>query len=428
MIKSKSFAVILTAALVTGVFAPAAQSEAASVKLNKTKLSLVKGKSTILKVKRAKKKAVWTISSGKKVIKLSAKKKASVKVKALKAGKAKVSCKVGKKKLICKVTVTAKQKENAEPTVTPTVVPTQSPAVTPSQTPSTMPSQTPATTPTASPAVTPSATPVDMNAYELKTINTPGPAAEYDCLKVETGLHKSYLTLGHFMPGGSMEEEMQFFETGIWREDIEQITISKSKEVPEGVLGKFDLSEKQNGSVMAWYTDQDADGEYEMTIGQDGGVVANPNSTYLFCQIKNNEKKENGGEAFLQGIENLDTSHVVDMSHMFEYSQDLREQLNLGDSFDTSSVKDISHMFSWFGYARLRELNLGDKFTVSSIENMKSAFYYTGAGDLKCIVKDADTKAWFDKNARSMSWHVGILAGWEFNPDSLNDIVVAEKK
>ena len=116
MIKSKSFAVILTAALVTGVFAPAAQSEAASVKLNKTKLSLVKGKSTILKVKGAKKKAVWTISSGKKVIKLSAKKKASVKVKALKAGKAKVSCKVGKKKLICKVTVTAKQKENAEPT------------------------------------------------------------------------------------------------------------------------------------------------------------------------------------------------------------------------------------------------------------------------------------------------------------------------
>ena len=428
MIKSKSFAVILTAALVTGVFAPAAQSEAASVKLNKTKLSLVKGKSTILKVKGAKKKAVWTISSGKKVIKLSAKKKASVKVKALKAGKAKVSCKVGKKKLICKVTVTAKQKENAEPTVTPTVVSTQSPAVTPSQTPSTMPSQTPATTPTASPAVTPSATSVDMNAYELKTINTPGPAAEYDCLKVETGLHKSYLNLGHFMPGGSMEEEMQFFETGIWREDIEQITISKSKEVPEGVLGKFDLSEKQNGSVMAWYTDQDADGEYEMTIGQDGGVVANPNSSYLFCQIKNNEKKENGGEAFLQGIENLDTSHVVDMSHMFEYSKDLREQINLGDSFDTSSVKDISYMFSGFGYASLRELNLGDKFTVSSIENMKSAFYYTGAGDLKCIVKDADTKAWFDKNAETMQWHIGFQAGWEFNPDSLNDIVVAEKK
>lgn len=424
MIKSKSFAVILTAALVTGVFAPVAQSEAASVKLDKTKLSLVKGKSTILKVKGAKKKAVWTISSGKKVIKLSAKKKASVKVKALKAGKAKVSCKVGKKKLICKVTVTAKQKENAEPTVTPTAVPTQSPAVTPS----TVPSQTPATTTTASPAVTPSATPVDMNAYELKTINTPGPAAEYDCLKVETGLHKSYLSLWHFMPGQAPEEEMQFFETGIWREDIEQITISKSKEVPEGVLGKFDLSEKQNGSVMAWYTDQDADGKYEMTIGQDGGVVANPNSSYLFCQIKNNEKRQNGGEAFLQGIENLDTSHVVDMSYMFQFSRDSRVQMDLGDNFDTSSVKDISHMFSWFGFGCLEELNLGDKFTVSSIENMESVFYYAGGPHLKCLVKDADTKAWFDKNAETMQWHIGFQAGWEFNPDSLNDIVVAEKK
>lgn len=124
----------------------------------------------------------------------------------------------------------------------------------------------------------------------------------------------------------------------------------------------------------------------------------------------------------------LDTSHVVDMSHIFEYSKDLREQINLGDIFDTSSVKDISCMFRWFGYASLRELNLGDKFTVSSIENMKSAFYYTGAGDLKCMVKDADTKGWFDKNAETMQWHIGFQAGWEFNSDSLNDIVVAEKK
>ena len=50
--------------------------------------------------------------SGKKNIRLTAKKKTSVKVKAVKAGKAKISCKIGKKKLVCKVSVKSDIKEN----------------------------------------------------------------------------------------------------------------------------------------------------------------------------------------------------------------------------------------------------------------------------------------------------------------------------
>ena len=76
--------------------------------------------------------------------------------------------------------------------------------------------------------------------------------------------------------------ENKIFGTDIWRTDIEQIIISDSNKVPKEALGQFDLSEKQNGSVMAWYTDKDNDGKYEMTIGQNGGVVANVNSSYLF--------------------------------------------------------------------------------------------------------------------------------------------------
>ena len=49
-------------------------------------------------------------------------------------------------------------------------------------------------------------------------------------------------------------------------------------QVSEGVLGSMDLLERQNKSVMAWYVDGDRDGGYEMTIGQEGGVVANPYS------------------------------------------------------------------------------------------------------------------------------------------------------
>ena len=70
------------------------------------------GKTAALKVKKTSKKAKWSIVSGKKNIRLTAKKKTSVKVKAVKVGKAKISCKIGKKKLICKVSVKSDIKEN----------------------------------------------------------------------------------------------------------------------------------------------------------------------------------------------------------------------------------------------------------------------------------------------------------------------------
>ena len=57
---------------------------------------------------------------------------------------------------------------------------------------------------------------------------------------------------------------------------------------------------------MAWYTDKDKNGLYEMTIGQDKGVVANSNSAYLCCDVGR-----------VDGIENLYTTGVKDMSYMF---------------------------------------------------------------------------------------------------------------
>ena len=110
--RTKNIAMILTMALTAGLCQTAAPSQAATPKLSAKKLTMKVGKTAALKVKKTSKKAKWSIVSGKKNIRLTAKKKTSVKVKAVKAGKAKISCKIGKKKLVCKVSVKLDIKEN----------------------------------------------------------------------------------------------------------------------------------------------------------------------------------------------------------------------------------------------------------------------------------------------------------------------------
>ena len=110
--RTKNIAMILTLALTAGLCQTAAPSQAATPKLSTKNLTMKVGKTAALKVKKTSKKAKWSIVSGKKNIRLTAKKKTSVKVKAVKAGKAKISCKIGKKKLICKVSVKSDIKEN----------------------------------------------------------------------------------------------------------------------------------------------------------------------------------------------------------------------------------------------------------------------------------------------------------------------------
>ena len=133
--RTKNIAMILTLALTAGLCQTAAPSQAATPKLSTKNLTMKVGKTAALKVKKTSKKAKWSIVSGKKNIRLTAKKKTSVKVKAVKAGKAKISCKIGKKKLICKVTVYGP--------IPPCVIPTQQPTQSPTVTASSAPSQTP---------------------------------------------------------------------------------------------------------------------------------------------------------------------------------------------------------------------------------------------------------------------------------------------
>lgn len=101
---------ILVFFLILGLMPTSIQAEAKSrkTKLNNNKITLTVGNSKKIKLSNNSKKVKWT-TSNKKVVKITKKSRKYVKVKALKAGTAKITAKVGTKKYVCKVTVKAKK-------------------------------------------------------------------------------------------------------------------------------------------------------------------------------------------------------------------------------------------------------------------------------------------------------------------------------
>ena len=111
MKKQKRFIVLLSLTLAFTLLIPQMpvipnsiiEAHAATVKLNKKKATLYKGKTLKLKVTGTKKKVTWK-SSNKKVATVSS----NGKVTAKKKGIAKITAKIGKKKFSCKITVKEK--------------------------------------------------------------------------------------------------------------------------------------------------------------------------------------------------------------------------------------------------------------------------------------------------------------------------------
>ena len=365
--RTKNIAMILTLALTAGLCQTAAPSQAATPKLSAKKLTIKVGKTAALKVKKTSKKAKWSIVSGKKNIRLTAKKKTSVKVKAVKVGKAKISCKIGKKKLVCKVTVYGP--------IPPCVIPTQSPTMTASA----ASTQSPTVVPTNTPTQTPETTKVPVRTHEPTENRIMAEPAKYTELPSED---ENGLPISRYYTN----KRYYFFGTDVLRKDIEELTFSSNDKVPEEAVQSFDLSEKQNKSVMAWYTDKDKNGLYEMTIGQDKGVVANSNSAYLCCDVGR-----------VNGIENLYTTGVKDMSYMFfQYRADApfeKAELDLGDNFDTSAVENMDGMF-WYTSHMFSAitLRLGKAFQFDNVKSSVLAFQLGESSNNKILVSKLEQK------------------------------------
>ena len=126
----------------------------------------------------------------------------------------------------------------------------------------------------------------------------------------------------------------------------------------------WDVSQEQKGKILAWY-EVDENGYYSVTIGQDGGVTANVNSSELFVNIGCDVA--NSTEVKIEGLENLDTSNVTNMSYMFANSS--VTSLNI-KNLDTSSVTTMQMMF-YFSVINVVDFTGCD---TSNVTNMMGMF------------------------------------------------------
>ena len=148
-----------------------------------------------------------------------------------------------------------------------------------------------------------------------------------------------------------------FLNTEVLRNQIESITIEKTNVVPNDAKYSKDISSKQDGSVMLWYTDKDNNSLYEISIGsENGSVEANTNGSGMFAYLDNVSTLDLSG---------LDTSNMTSMSRMFYNSKSLTN-IDLS-GFDTSKVVNMDYMFD--GCSNLENLDVTN-FNTSKVTSM----------------------------------------------------------
>ena len=176
---------------------------------------------------------------------------------------------------------------------------------------------------------------------------------------------------------------VQVFHSGIYRYDVGSVTVlDTTADAPEDA---WDISEKENGSVLAWVTGQAP--AYNLYIAGEGGVQAPGDCSDLFKGYAN-ATSITFGTAFdtslvtdmsymfsscdsltALDLRNFDTSHVTNMASMFSTCFSLRD-LDIS-SFDTSLVTDMSYMFTGLC---LTDLDVSN-FDTSSVTDMSLMFH-----------------------------------------------------
>ena len=155
------------------------------------------------------------------------------------------------------------------------------------------------------------------------------------------------------------------YDGDLWnrkQDTVTKIVFQDSINKIEGESESWDISSAKNKTVMARLVPNTDDTTTNtLYIQGNGGVVANYNSSDLFCNFSKLTKIEN--------INLLDTSNVTTMISMFNYCRKLAT-LNVSN-FDTSKVTDMSWMFS--SCTGLTSLDVSN-FNTSNVTDMSGMF------------------------------------------------------
>ena len=202
---------------------------------------------------------------------------------------------------------------------------------------------------------------------------------------------KAYVTQAEW-DDESFEIPQTDFHTDAYMSKITTITTKNDNIVPETAVESWDISESQDGSVMAYVEDDESgNSTYKVTIGGKGGIIANESMIRYFrgfskmtsidLSALDTSEVRNMTSMFAScssltnlDVSNFDTSEVTYMGGMF-YSCSSLTSLDVSN-FDTSKVTDMSDMFSG-GLdipMNIEEINVSS-FDTSKVTDMCRMFY-----------------------------------------------------
>ena len=215
------------------------------------------------------------------------------------------------------------------------------------------------------------------NSQTVKYIVATEPSADSNNVQSDSEVSTMALTDGNYLRATNTENRVTsgfLGNTSIRRQNIDNVTFVSSTSGMNSTA--WDVSEAQDGSIMAWYT-TNSNGTYKVYIGSDETIYANPDSSYLFANIGYSSNCT--ATETITNIELLNTSNVTNMYMMFfSTGYTAMTSLDLGDNFDTSNVTMMWGMFFYTGYTAMTSLDLGDNFDTSNVINMQAMFSQTG--------------------------------------------------
>ena len=149
--------------------------------------------------------------------------------------------------------------------------------------------------------------------------------------KIDVGIETNVITNTE----SNISPTSKFLNTEVPRQNITTLKVVDNLDIPEGAT-VVDVSKNSDNTIKMWYNEADANGNYDITIGSNNTIYANPSSTSgLFSNLTNVTSID---------LSNIDTSGMTNMSNMFSDNTSLTN-ITFGDNFNTANVTNMSGMF-----------------------------------------------------------------------------------
>ena len=176
--------------------------------------------------------------------------------------------------------------------------------------------------------------------------------------KIDVGVETNVITNTE----SSISSTSKFLNSEVPRQNITTIKVVDNLNIPEGAT-VVDVSKNSDNTIKMWYNEADVNGNYDITIGSNNTIYANPSSTSgLFSNLTNVTSID---------LSNMDTSGMTNMANMFSGNTSLTN-ITFGDNFNTSNVTRMDSMFSKCN--KLTKLDLS-MFDTSNVGGMNTMFW-----------------------------------------------------